>query len=121
MSVGGGGGNPALVGYIVNNLTGARDDGGLDFTAAAPFATDGVDSAPLTMSADANPILGTTVTLTTSNETTNPSIGVTFLSFVPLNNNPLPPVDLTALLGAPECFANIGSIECTFNGSFRSS
>lgn len=100
MSIAGGGGNPEVVGYFVGDN--ALDPGSIDFTAAAPFSTSATDSDPLLLSAATNPILGTTVNLTTSQQTPNPGVGITFVTTVAL----VPGVDL-GIIGAPGCFAHV--------------
>ncbi len=100
MSVGGGGGNPAVVGYFVAG--GALDPGSIDFTAAAPFSTQGNDSNPLLLASDVNPVIGTTVNLTVADQAPNPGIGVTFITTVQV----APGFDL-GIIGAPGCLANV--------------
>ena len=110
-----GGGWPTLVGYTPGN--GALDPGEIDISTAAAgagFATQASDSDPLRLDIDAAPVLGTTVTLTTSNETSNPGVGLTIFSSTPLNNPPvLAPIDLV-IIGAPGCWANVGTIDVAF-------
>ncbi|MFN3241557.1 MAG: hypothetical protein ACE37K_08595 [Planctomycetota bacterium] len=106
----GGGGWPTLTGYTPGN--GALDPGSTDLSASLPFSTQATDSDPLRLEADATPVLGQTVNLITSNETTNPGVGITIFSTTPLTGNPLPPIDLI-ILNAPGCFANVGTLDVT--------
>jgi hypothetical protein len=99
MSIGGGGGNPEVVGYILDNSV---IGGSVPFQTAVPFDTEAVDSNPLHLEADVNPIIGTTVNLTTSDQDPNPGFGICFLATAGLT----PGFDL-AILGAPGCFANV--------------
>jgi hypothetical protein len=103
MSQAGGGGWPTLVGFTPGN--GAADPGSIDITASLPFATAGIDQPALALTANANPVLGTTVNLTVGNAT-GANIGLTFLC---LNNlGPLSPAGLDlGVLGAPGCVANV--------------
>tara|TARA_R110002072_G_scaffold46591_13_gene129316 strand:+ start:41443 stop:43098 length:1656 start_codon:yes stop_codon:yes gene_type:complete len=98
-----GGGWPTIVGYSPGN--GSLDPGTRDVS-MTPYSTGGVDSNPLALASDANPVLGTTINLTTSDESTNPSIGATFFSLSPLQGTPVP----LAVINAPGCFAHIGSL-----------
>ena len=103
MSQAGGGGWPTLVGFTPGN--GAADPSSIDITASLPFATAGIDQPALALTANANPVLGTTVNLTVGNAT-GANIGLTFLC---LNNlGPLSPAGLDlGVLGAPGCVANV--------------
>ncbi|MFK7742430.1 MAG: hypothetical protein AB8H80_19100 [Planctomycetota bacterium] len=99
MAVAGGGGNPAVVGYVTGG--GAFDPGSIDFSVEAPFSTQGNDSNPLVLGATVNPVLGNTVDLTVSDQTPNPGLGITFVTTVQL-----PGVDL-GIIGAPGCLAHV--------------
>lgn len=98
-----GGGWPTIVGYTPGN--GSLDPGTSDVS-NTPYSTGGVDSNPLALTVDANPVLGTTINLTTSDESTQPSVGATFVSTTPLPGAPLPLV----VLGAPGCFGHVGTL-----------
>lgn len=106
----GGGGWPTLTGYTPGN--GALDPGTIDLTGSMPFSTQATDSDPLRLEVDAVPVLGQTVNLITSNETTNPGFGATIFSTVALTGGALPPIDLI-ILNAPGCFANVGTLDVT--------
>ena len=103
MSQSGGGSWPTLVGFTPGN--GVADPGSIDITAALPFATSGTDQPALSLTSNANPVLGTTVNLTVNN-VTGANIGLTFLCTS--NLGPLSPNGLDlAILGAPGCVANV--------------
>ena len=106
-----GGGWPTLVGYTSGN--GALDPGTIDVSGAVPFSTQGTDSDPLRLEASATPVLGSTINLTTSGETTQFGIGLTILSTLPLPGGVFAPLDLV-ILGAPGCFSHIGTIDVSF-------
>lgn len=100
-----GGTCPTLVGFTPGG--GAMDPGSIDLNVSFPFSTDGIDNAPLTLTASGAPITGSTTTLTTSNPSVSPGIGICFFSV----NQASPPIDLTFILGLPNCFANIASLD----------
>jgi hypothetical protein len=103
MSQAGGGSWPTLVGFTPGN--GAADPGTIDITASLPFATSNTDQQALSLTSNANPVLGTTVNLTVNNAT-GANIGLTFLCTS--NLGPLSPTGLDlAILGAPGCVANV--------------
>jgi hypothetical protein len=102
MSLVGGGSAGTLVGFTTGN--GAADPGTMDITASLPFFTSGIDQPPLTLIANVNPVLNTTVNLTTSN-VTGSNLG---LCFVTVANLPQSPVGLDlGIIGAPGCVANV--------------
>jgi hypothetical protein len=104
MSVAGGGGWPTLIGFTPG--VAAADPGSIDLSAAIPFSTSSFDQPPLTLTASANPILNTTVNLTTSNTTPGPNLGLCFVTVADLG--PLSPAGLNlAVIGAPGCVANV--------------
>jgi hypothetical protein len=112
MDVAVGGAWPTVVGYITGN--GALDPGTIDLgtaAAGAGFSTGTFDQNPLRLDADVTPQLGSTVTLTTSDEPTNPGAGLLVYSVTPAVT-PLAPIPL-AILGAPGCFANVLTIDAT--------
>jgi hypothetical protein len=103
MSQLGGGSYPTIVGFTPGN--GAADPGTIDITASLPFATSNTDQQALSLTSNANPVLGTTVNLTVNNAT-GANIGLTFLCTS--NLGPLSPTGLDlAILGAPGCVANV--------------
>ena len=99
-----GGAWPTLVGYTPGN--GSLDPGTRDVS-ATPYSTQGSDSNPLQLNVNNRPIVGTTVSLTTSDESTQPSVGVLFFSVTPLLANPFP----LSVIGAPDCFAHVSSLD----------
>lgn len=78
------------------------DLGPIDVTTVSSLFLPVNEVMPLTLAASAPPVLGTTVDLTTSNET-GLNLGINFLS---LGAVPAPGLDLF-FLGAPGCFAHI--------------
>lgn len=109
MSVLGGGGWPALIGYTVGN--GALDPGLTDLSVAIaatpPLATENVDRHALRLVADVNPVIGATVNLTTSQQT-GLSVGLLFIGIGDLG--PLSPAGLDlGFLGAPGCVVNVNT------------
>ncbi|MFT4511923.1 MAG: hypothetical protein ACI89X_001391 [Planctomycetota bacterium] len=96
---------PTIVGYTPGN--GSLDPGTSDVS-MAPYSTNGVDSDPLNLTVDASPVIGTTINLTTSDESTANSVGATFISLTPLQGAPIP---LGPLVGAPECFAHVNTLD----------
>jgi hypothetical protein len=99
----GGGQWPTLVGFSLGGN--AVDPGSRDLTASFPFSTDGFDQAALKLVGSTNPILGQTVTLTTSGETA-PGLGLTFVTLSDLPG--LSPVGFDlGVIGAPGCVANV--------------
>lgn len=102
MSLLGGGGWPTLVGYSPGQLS--LNPGNIDISASFPFATEGTDQDPLTLAGDANPVIGTTVNLTTSSET-GLNLG---LCFVALADLPFSPIGLDlGVIGSAGCVANV--------------
>jgi len=81
---------------------GARDPGERDLSAAAPFQTV-PDCAPLVHTAS-RPVIGTTVTLNTTDMPSSSSFGATSLGWTQHN----PGIELTAL-GMPGCFQYAGA------------
>jgi hypothetical protein len=102
MSLAGGGGWPTLVGYSPGGTS--LDPNSIDISASFPFATEGIDQNPLTLIGDANPVIGTTVNLTTSNET-GLNVGLCFVSVADLIFSP-GGLDL-GVIGAAGCVANV--------------
>lgn len=99
-------GSPMLVGYSPGG--GAVDPDNRDLTGGA-FVTDTADLQPLTLAAGALPVLGTTVPLVTSAVTSQPGVGALFLSSSAFQ----PPLPLV-ILGAPDCFALVQSLDIGF-------
>jgi len=109
MSVGGGGGWPALIGFTTGN--GALDPGIIDLSAAIaatpPLSTQNVDRHALRLVGDVNPTIGATVNLTTSQQT-GLSVGILFIGIADLG--PLSPAGFDlGFLGAPGCVVNINT------------
>jgi hypothetical protein len=102
MSQLGGGGWPTLVGFTPG-VTSA-DPGSIDIS-AGPFATNAIDQVPLALAADANPVINTTINLTTTNDT-NPNVGITFLALNDLGVLSPAGLDL-GFIGAGGCVANV--------------
>ena len=98
---------PTLVGYTPGNN--ALDPGSRDLSASTPFSTSNVETPPLALAGDANPVLGTTVNLTTSGASLNPGTGLFLLSFNPLQLNPIP----LAIINAPGCFGHVQTLDFT--------
>jgi hypothetical protein len=98
-----GGNCPTIVGFTPGGTS--LDPGSIDLSAALPTSTASVDQPALLLTAGSNPVLGTTVNLTTSNAT-GLNIGVCFVGLSDLP--PFSPVGLDlAVIGAPGCMANI--------------
>lgn len=99
----GGGQWPTLIGFT--NGGNAVDPGSRDLTASFPFSTDNADQAALKLEGDVNPVLGSTVNLTTSG-VTGVNLGICFVCLADL-----PPFSPTGLdlgvIGAPGCVANV--------------
>jgi hypothetical protein len=96
------GGSPYYDHTIVGFSPGgpSPDVGPVDITTLTTLVLAPVETLPLALTASAAPVLGTSVDLTTSNESAL-SVGINFLSLAPL---PPPGVNL-AVIGAPGCFA----------------
>lgn len=77
-------GNAHIVGYAAAG--GSYDQGSTDISATLPggFSTDPIDAAPLTLAASARPVIGTTISLDTSNIDGSSIIGANLLGFVPV-------------------------------------
>lgn len=95
-------GNARMVSYSPGGASG--DPGPTDLSAALPasITLPGNDIQPLRLTASARPLIGTTISLTTDNQT-GTNVGVTFLG---LGQIPAPGFDL-GILGAPGCAALI--------------
>jgi hypothetical protein len=79
--------------------------------AVPPFSTANTNRHALRLVADVNPVIGTTVILTTS-QVTGFSVGVCFIALSDLG--PLSPVGLDlGVLNAPGCVANINPTPST--------
>jgi hypothetical protein len=93
-------GNAYVVGYTPGG--GAVDPGARDLSAALPAGFDqcGINRPALTLAAGSMPVLGTTVSLTTSNVPPGSPFGGTIVSFAAA----VPPTDL-ASIGMPGCQA----------------
>ena len=103
MSLLGGGGWPTLVGYSPGQSS--LDPGSIDISASFPFGTEGTEQNPLTLVGNVNPVLGSTVNLTTSNET-GLNLGLCFVTLADLP--PFSPVGLDlGVIGSPGCVANV--------------
>jgi hypothetical protein len=103
MSVSGGGAWPTLVGFTPGQN--AADPGSRDITLSLPFSTSGVDQPPLSLVSDVNPVLNTTVNLTTGNAT-GLNLGICFVCLA--NLPPFSPTGLDlGIIGAPGCVANV--------------
>jgi hypothetical protein len=105
MSLACGGSCPTLIGFTPGN--GAADPGAIDISArlaTGGFATSGIDQPALALAADVNPVLSSTVTLTTSN-VTGTNLGLCFVTVADLPQSPVG-LDL-AIIGAPGCVANV--------------
>ncbi|MBL8756008.1 MAG: hypothetical protein JNK15_22125 [Planctomycetes bacterium] len=103
MSLLGGGGWPTLVGFSPGGVS--ADPGTIDLSVDLPISTSGIDQPPLALAANVNPVLGSTVNLTTSNET-GISLGLCFVTLSDLP--PFSPVGLDlGIIGAPGCVANV--------------
>lgn len=89
-----------LVGYSPGGPS--PDAGPINVTTVTAMPLPTVEVQPLKLTASAAPVLGTSVDLTTSNET-GINLGVNFLSLASI---PSPGIPL-AVLGAPGCFAHI--------------
>jgi len=95
-------GNARLVGYSPGGPS--ANPGNTDLSTAVPatFTLTSNDVAPLTLAASARPLVGTTISLDTTN-VTGSNIGVSFLSAVQVA---APGIDL-GIIGAPGCAALI--------------
>ena len=98
----GGGGNGHLIGYSPGGAS--LDPGGIDLSAAIPasFTILGFDLFDLKVDASSRPILGTSITLDTTNVPPSSGIGLQLLGFVPIN----PGIDL-GVIGMPNCRAYV--------------
>ncbi len=96
------GGNGRLVGYSPGGAS--IDPGNTDLSVVLPSSIPlgAVDQLPLSLTASARPLIGTTFNLVTGNAT-GTNLGVNFLGF---NQIPAPGLDL-GVLGAPGCAALI--------------
>jgi hypothetical protein len=103
MSMLGGGGWPTLVGFSPGGTS--LDPGNIDLSASLPTFTSPIDQAPLRLDAATNPVLGTTVNLTTGN-VTGINLGVCFISLSDLPGFSPAGLDL-GIIGAPGCVANV--------------
>jgi hypothetical protein len=106
MSVACGGSCQTLIGFTPGNN--AADPGSMDLSAVLSgggFATSGIDQPALALAADVNPVLSTTVNLTTSNVTGN-NLGLCFVTLADLGALSPAGLDL-GFLGAPGCVANV--------------
>jgi hypothetical protein len=97
-----------LIGYSPGGPS--VDHGFLDITAITTTNTlqlDGaLDRLPLALAAGTRPVVGHTVSYTTTNATTNPGLGLNLLSLSDLA--PFSPVGLDlVVIGAPGCVANV--------------
>lgn len=103
MSQLGGGAWPTLVGFSPGATS--LDPGTIDLSASLPAFTSGIDQAPLKLEAGTNPIMGSTVQLTTSNASSL-NLGLCFVTLADLP--PFSPVGLDlGIIGAPGCVANV--------------
>ncbi len=98
--------NPAGNDYVVGWTPGANstDPGGRDLSAtlANGFSLCAGNFVGLSLTASARPVLGTTVTLTTSSIPAGSSLGLMLLGFT----QAIPPVNLTSI-GMPGCEAHV--------------
>ncbi len=123
MSLSGGGAWPTLIGFTPGGP--ALDPGNTDLSVRLPMlpvlSTQNVDRNPLKLTGSVNPTLGSTVNLTTSDETGPlPSLGVLFVGIA--DAFPFSPagIDL-GFLNAPGCVANVNitpSASYTINNIF---
>ena len=103
MSQAGGGGWPTLVGFSPGLPS--LDPTSRDISLSLPFSTDSTDQNALALAGDVNPVIGSTVNLTTSNQT-GLNLGLTFVCLADLA--PFSPVGLDlAVIQAPGCVANV--------------
>ena len=98
----GGGGNGHLVGYSPGGAS--LDPGNIDLSAAiaTSFSILGADVFDLRVAASSRPILGSSITLDTTNVPVGAGIGLELLGFVPIN----PGFDL-GVIGMPDCRAYV--------------
>lgn len=89
----------SLVGWTPGTGFSTVDAGSMDLSSSLPFSTSAAESLPLSMTASANPVLGTNVTYTTSNIPAAAILSAHFISLIQVN----PGVDL-GFMGAPGCF-----------------
>lgn len=104
MSAAGGGSWPTLIGFSPGGAS--ADPGSTDLSAAIPFGTSGIDQPPLTLTASSNPVLNSTVNLTTSNVTGVANLGICFVTVADLGALSPAGLDL-GVIGAPGCVANV--------------
>ncbi|HEX5053086.1 MAG TPA: hypothetical protein VFZ65_15030 [Planctomycetota bacterium] len=71
------------------------------FAGGTPLSLPGTEVFPLALVASAKPIIGTTIDLTTSNPSTNPGVGINFVS---VGQFPAPGINL-GVIGAAGCAA----------------
>jgi hypothetical protein len=94
-----------LIGYSPGGPS--VDHGEQDVAAIVTLTLDANrDALPLTLRASTRPVLGHTISYTTSSETTTPGIGLNLLSLADLGALSPAGLDL-GILGAPECVANV--------------
>ena len=112
-------GNAVLVGWTPGN--GATDPGSANFTTAVPagatLCPGSPNVQPLRLDADVRPVLGTTVTMSS----TNIPAGTAFAALLFSSVMPNPAIDLTAI-GMAGCFAYVDPASAqTFNSAFAPS
>jgi hypothetical protein len=90
-----------LVGYSPGGVS--QTCGAVDITTLTGVTLQEPEAAPLALNASGRPVLGTTISLVTSNPTTPFGIGI---NFVTTSRIPLPGLDL-GLLGAAGCRAHV--------------
>lgn len=93
-------GHQALVGWTPGAT---RNPGSIDLSTALPIITQ-PDLTALAHSSSARPVLGTTISLNTTNVPASAALGATLLGLAEIN----PGLDLTPL-GMPGCFQYVGA------------